>query len=291
MLKNIKLFFVITVFLVMVIMLLGCSNPGINGDNELLIQTVDVINSTEIEATFSDGTVKKITDFTPNPLKLGENNISFTYNEVIYEHLITLDEDNSTLKLSKSNIILTTGNTTHIKAEAFKSDGITMDNINVISNNESIATAIVDEESIITTAVDGKTIIIEGVAEGETTITVTSSSGKTADCSVNVYTETNTTVMLENYLLDGRPDNTDVDFPFTIVQGGIYSFITKQYEDIICDTILTLYDINNNLITSIDQDVYDTLTIDLQPGDYTLVVSNYKEDEAMVCSLDILLIE
>lgn len=96
---------------------------------------------------------------------------------------------------------------------------------------------------------------------------------------------------MEDYLLDGRPDETYVEFPFTIAEEGYYSFITKQYEDIPGDTVLTIYDVNDNMIARYDHDLFDTLNISLEVGDYTLVVSDYEDNDVMVCLLDIALLQ
>jgi len=97
-------------------------------------------------------------------------------------------------------------------------------------------------------------------------------NGETDTATVNIIVHI--TSSLQN-LYSGNYSEVSgaVDFPFTIITEGVYVFETSQYIEP-CDTIMYLYDSNNNTIAMNDNyiDSYATIVKKLSPGDYRLSV-------------------
>jgi len=78
--------------LFLVLVLAGCSQMGSEGgtpSGDLVLEKLQAVSGTELKATFSNGDTKTITEFTPKPLEVGEENkVSFTYEGTSYSEKI-----------------------------------------------------------------------------------------------------------------------------------------------------------------------------------------------------------
>ncbi len=72
-----------------VLVLVGCSQLGSDGGSSsggLALENLQAISGTELEATFSNGETKTITEFRPKPLEVGkETEVSFTYEQTQFD--------------------------------------------------------------------------------------------------------------------------------------------------------------------------------------------------------------
>lgn len=87
--KNLVIFGVIFVM----IGLVGCSQMGSDGgtpSGDLVLEDLQAVSGTELEATFSNGETKTITDFTPKPLEVNDKKtkVSFVYEGTSYSEKI-----------------------------------------------------------------------------------------------------------------------------------------------------------------------------------------------------------
>jgi len=97
-------------------------------------------------------------------------------------------------------------------------------------------------------------------------------NGGTDTATVNIIV--NITSALQNlYSFNYSETSGEFDFSFTLITEGVYVFETSQYIEP-CDTVMYMYDSNNNLIAMNDNyiDSYATIVIKLSPGDYILSV-------------------
>jgi len=97
-------------------------------------------------------------------------------------------------------------------------------------------------------------------------------NGGTDRATVNIII--NITSSLTNVFNNSYSEvSGNFDVPFTIVSEGIYVFETSQYIEP-CDTVMYLYDVNDNIIAMNDNyvDSYSTIVKNLGPGDYNLRV-------------------
>lgn len=75
--------------------LVGCSQTGSNGGStseDLVLKNLQAVSGTELEATFSNGETKSITNFNPKPLEVGEETeVSFNYEGTSYSKEINYE--------------------------------------------------------------------------------------------------------------------------------------------------------------------------------------------------------
>ncbi|MBM7556421.1 C1 family peptidase [Halanaerobacter jeridensis] len=75
--------------LVLIVVLTGCSSDeDVSKNQKLVLQSVEVRDENNLEATFSNGQVKTIRDFALQPLEEGRHKVEFTYNGVKYQQQV-----------------------------------------------------------------------------------------------------------------------------------------------------------------------------------------------------------
>lgn len=74
---------IIMAVLFVIMGLVGCSQMGSDGETptgDIVLKNLKAVSGTELEATFSNGETKKVTNFTPKPLEVGKDNtVIFEY--------------------------------------------------------------------------------------------------------------------------------------------------------------------------------------------------------------------
>jgi hypothetical protein len=281
MIKKFKLTLAVTVLLAMVLMV-GCTGgPTPTPDTYTVEGTVTyngeaLTESASLKASGADLNEDIITNteadgtFTLTGLA-GEVTITATYDGVSAEATVTEATSGLAIGLiglvNNSELSLDTSTPAYIRAIAVQANGTTADTVTATSSNESVANV----------EVNGDAITITGVTAGQATITVTSGSGKTAVFDVNVASE-----IIETFVVGQNIQETgSYELPITLVAEKLLKIETSYYTGD-SDTVLYLYDINDNLLAqnddAPDKASYSRIIKNLTPGDYKISIEEANQD-------------